>query len=176
MTNNAHTSGLSMDDIRATDQPRGQMNLAGIDPLQEREFTLRKRDGRVEGFNEERIFLAIEAAFKAELGLAKEQQLPPANHAVVRGIADRVVSAPWPSPSRGRGSRSSGSRTSSSWSSCAPGSSPSPAATSSTARSAASPAPCAATATWPGSRRRRSASPRTGARPSCSIPSGSAAS
>ena len=33
----------------------GQLSLSGVDPLQGREFTVRKRDGRSESFNEERI-------------------------------------------------------------------------------------------------------------------------
>ncbi|HEY8966952.1 MAG TPA: ribonucleoside-diphosphate reductase subunit alpha, partial [Candidatus Methylacidiphilales bacterium] len=74
-----------------SDAPKGQMNLAGIDPLQEREFSIRKRNGRVESFNEERIFLAVEAAFKAERGVAKEETLPEADHLAVRAVTDRVV-------------------------------------------------------------------------------------
>jgi len=74
-----------------TDAPKGQLNLTGIDPVQEREFTLRKRDGRVETFNEERIFLAIEAAFKAEASLPREAVLDANLLATVRYITDAVV-------------------------------------------------------------------------------------
>ncbi|WP_093288510.1 ribonucleoside-diphosphate reductase subunit alpha [Verrucomicrobium sp. GAS474] len=74
-----------------SDAPKGQMNLTGIDPLQEREFTIRKRSGRVETFNEERIFLAVEAAFKAEREVAGANPLTEADHLAVRQVTDRVV-------------------------------------------------------------------------------------
>ena len=74
-----------------SDAPKGQMNLAGIDPLQEREFAIRKRSGRTESFNEERIFLAVEASFKADRGIARENPLDEADHLAVRQVTDRVV-------------------------------------------------------------------------------------
>ena len=74
-----------------SDAPKGQLNLSGIDPLQEREFTINKRDGRVESFNEERIFLAIEAAFKADHEVAREEALPAALREKARLVSDAVV-------------------------------------------------------------------------------------
>ncbi|MDE1170439.1 MAG: ribonucleoside-diphosphate reductase subunit alpha [Verrucomicrobium sp.] len=75
----------------SSDRPQGQLDLAGIDPLQNREFSIRKRDGRVEPFNEERIFLAIEATFKVEHDVVKDAALPEGLLATVRDIADRVA-------------------------------------------------------------------------------------
>ena len=74
-----------------SDAPKGQIELPGIDPLQEREFALRKRNGRSEVFNEGRIFLAIEAAFKAEHIIGKTKPLPEALRATVQTITDKVV-------------------------------------------------------------------------------------
>ena len=74
-----------------SDAPAGQMNLSGIDPLQGRDFPLRKRNGRVETFNEERIYLAIEGAFKAEHIVAKKDALSPELAAQVRAITDTVA-------------------------------------------------------------------------------------
>lgn len=49
--------------------------LHGLDPLADKKFSVRKRDGRTENFNEERIRLAIEGAFKAERDLAPDAPL-----------------------------------------------------------------------------------------------------
>ena len=38
------------------DLPREQLEMQGVDPLQGRHFLVCKRDGRVEDFNEARIF------------------------------------------------------------------------------------------------------------------------
>lgn len=57
------------------DRPLGQIDLNGIDPIAKREFSVRKRDGSFETFNEGRILIAIESAFKAEAGLGEEASL-----------------------------------------------------------------------------------------------------
>ena len=54
----------------------GQLHLANIDPLHNRQFTVRKRDGRIVPFDETRIFLALESAFKASAGLSQSKPLP----------------------------------------------------------------------------------------------------
>lgn len=43
-----------------------QLSLNEIDPLANKRFNVCKRDGRMEAFDQERIILAIERAFKAE--------------------------------------------------------------------------------------------------------------
>ena len=73
------------------EQLNGQLNLTSIDPLQNKEFTVRKRDGRVSQFDETRIYLAIEAAFKVEAGLTRDEQAPDVMQAVVQKITEKVV-------------------------------------------------------------------------------------
>ncbi len=73
------------------DAPKGQLGLNGVDPLEEKEFKIRKRSGHLETFNEQRIELAIESAFKAELGLAGESALPELIRSEVEQVANAVV-------------------------------------------------------------------------------------
>jgi len=81
------------------EQLDGQLRLVTLDPLGHRQFTVRKRDGRVVGFDESRILIAIEAAFKADAGLAADQALASetqaevchATHAVVQAIISRAI-------------------------------------------------------------------------------------
>jgi ribonucleoside-diphosphate reductase alpha chain len=68
-----------------------QLKMIGIDPREETRFLVRKRDGRHEDFNEARIFMAIEAAFKAVHGILPDQPLPDAMHAAVFKTADAVA-------------------------------------------------------------------------------------
>ncbi|HOX55293.1 MAG TPA: ribonucleoside triphosphate reductase [Candidatus Paceibacterota bacterium] len=75
------------------EQLDGQLRLAQLDPLQGRHFTVRKRDGRVVPFEESRILLAIEAAFKADAGLAAAQALPADAQAAALRITSEVVQA-----------------------------------------------------------------------------------
>ena len=71
------------------DQPR----LAQPDSLTVQTFSVRKRDGRVTSFDETRIQLAIEAAFKADAGLHPDQPLPlAAEHNTLR-VTNAVVAA-----------------------------------------------------------------------------------
>jgi ribonucleotide reductase alpha subunit len=73
------------------DAPHDQLQMPGIDPLQGRRFLVRKRDGRIEEFNEARILLAIESAFKAFHDLGLDASLPLAVQAAVKQCADNVV-------------------------------------------------------------------------------------
>ncbi|NJK91508.1 MAG: ribonucleoside triphosphate reductase [Blastochloris sp.] len=50
--------------------------MLGLDPLKGREFFVLKRDGRRESFNPARIFLALESAWRAELGIPAPGVLP----------------------------------------------------------------------------------------------------
>jgi ribonucleotide reductase alpha subunit len=74
-----------------SDMPPDQLNMQGIDPLQGKRFLVRKRDGRIEEFNEARILLAIESAFKAHHGLGLDDRLPGSAQAAVKHCAEKVV-------------------------------------------------------------------------------------
>ncbi|MEM1158193.1 MAG: ribonucleoside-diphosphate reductase subunit alpha [Verrucomicrobiota bacterium] len=74
-----------------SDAPKGQMDLNGVDPLAGKEFTVRKRDGRQEQFNDQRIYLAIESAFKADLGINQDQPLDLEDQAKVQTVTSDVV-------------------------------------------------------------------------------------
>jgi ribonucleoside-diphosphate reductase alpha chain len=76
----------------SSDLPSGQLSLNGVDPLQSAEFHITKRDGRSDLFNEERIHLAIESAFRAELGLEiSGQDLQPKFKELCRTIGEGAV-------------------------------------------------------------------------------------
>lgn len=68
-----------------------QLNLEGIDPLQKREFKLKKRDGNIVEFEEIRISRAIEKAFKADLGIGMNQSLDIEIDNRIHEITDKVV-------------------------------------------------------------------------------------
>ena len=68
-----------------------QLSLNGVDPLQGREFTVRKRDGHGESFNEERILLAVESAFKADRDIPSDYPLVPEDQAAVLSVTSAVV-------------------------------------------------------------------------------------
>jgi ribonucleotide reductase alpha subunit len=76
--------------------PYDQLPMLGVDPLHGQKFLVRKRDGRLDEFNEARIYLAIEAAFKAVAGMGRDDRLPDALLASVKqsteAIAARVLS------------------------------------------------------------------------------------
>ncbi|MEM6885997.1 MAG: ribonucleoside-diphosphate reductase subunit alpha, partial [Verrucomicrobiota bacterium] len=74
-----------------SDAPKGQMDLNGVDPLAGKEFTVRKRDGRQEQFNDQRIYLAIESAFKADLGIHQDQPLDDEDRLKVQSVTEAVV-------------------------------------------------------------------------------------
>lgn len=71
--------------------PQDQLHMQGIDPLQDKRFPVRKRDGRIEEFNEARILLAIESAFKAQHGLLPDAPLPDSAQAATKFCAEQVV-------------------------------------------------------------------------------------
>jgi ribonucleotide reductase alpha subunit len=71
--------------------PQGQLSMQGIDPLQDKWFLVHKRDGRIEEFNEARVLLAIESAFKAHHGLPQDAPLADSAQAAARSCADLVV-------------------------------------------------------------------------------------
>ncbi len=71
--------------------PQDQLLMQGIDPLLGRRFLVRKRDGRIEEFNEARILLAIESAFKATLGLDPYASLPDHAQTAAKNCAAKVV-------------------------------------------------------------------------------------
>ncbi len=73
------------------DMPDDQLQMHGIDPLLNRRFLVRKRDGRLEEFNEARILLAIESAFKAHNGVAQNNPLSETLQSAVKNCADKVV-------------------------------------------------------------------------------------
>ncbi|MFZ4388068.1 MAG: ATP cone domain-containing protein, partial [Chthoniobacterales bacterium] len=69
----------------------GQLSLNGVDPMQGREFTVRKRDGHTEAFNEERIRLAVESAFKADRDIPSDYTLSPEDRAASLSVTAAVV-------------------------------------------------------------------------------------
>jgi len=72
--------------------PKEQLDLNGVDPLAGKEFTIRKRDGRRVPFNEQRITLAIESAFKADRNIEADASLPEADKKQVNEVAEAVIS------------------------------------------------------------------------------------
>ena len=48
------------------EQLDGQLRMATLDPLEGKKLQVHKRDGRIIEFDETRIYLALEAALKAE--------------------------------------------------------------------------------------------------------------
>src|ERR1051326_9098346 len=75
------------------EQLDGQLQLVQLEPLQGEEFFILKRDGRVVPFEETRIVLAIESAFKADAGLHRDQSLPDAAQCNVMRVANAVIAA-----------------------------------------------------------------------------------
>jgi ribonucleoside-diphosphate reductase alpha chain len=75
------------------EQLEGQPRLAQPDPLQGQNFFVRKRDDRVVPFDETRIQIAIEFAFKADAGLHRDQPLSHAAQANVIRVANAVIDA-----------------------------------------------------------------------------------
>lgn len=69
----------------------GQLKMRELDPLDGQQFTVRKRDGRIVPFDESRILLAIEAAFRANMKLADTVALTTDDSALVQKITEKVV-------------------------------------------------------------------------------------
>jgi ribonucleoside-diphosphate reductase alpha chain len=65
--------------------------MQGIDPLQGNHFIVRKRDGRREEFNEARIILAVESAFRAALGIEPDEPLRDVLQIEIKKITDPIV-------------------------------------------------------------------------------------
>lgn len=65
--------------------------LLALDPIADKKFSVRKRDGRREFFNEERIRLAIEGAFKAERNLTTEIPLSLEDQEAIANINNAIV-------------------------------------------------------------------------------------
>ncbi len=68
-----------------------QLTLPQLDPLNTKSFFVLKRDGRRESFNPARILLALESAWRAELGIAADASLPPSAAAKATQIAEEVA-------------------------------------------------------------------------------------
>ncbi|PTX99975.1 ribonucleoside-diphosphate reductase subunit alpha [Verrucomicrobia bacterium LW23] len=73
-----------------SDAPQGQLELLGLDPLQGRPFLVRKRDGTVEDWNDQRVLLAIEAAFRAEFHVAPTSPLNEEHAFAAQKVAEAV--------------------------------------------------------------------------------------
>jgi len=73
------------------EQLNGQLRMATLDPLADRKFTVRKRDGRLVDFDETRIYLAIEQAFRADVGLQSDDMVTDAVAADAQRVTDAVV-------------------------------------------------------------------------------------
>ena len=91
-----------------------QLQLAGLDPLQNREFKIRKRDGRMDVFQDNRIYRAIEKAFKAATGLDEASALPEPASRTPRESPNRSPRKSSDTPYAAAISMSNGFRTSSS--------------------------------------------------------------
>jgi ribonucleoside-diphosphate reductase alpha chain len=73
------------------EQFSGQLGFDGIDPLQSTEFKVLKRDGRPVSFDETRVNLAIESAFKGERGLNPDHFLDETTQGCVQRLTEAVV-------------------------------------------------------------------------------------
>ncbi|MEI6417229.1 MAG: ATP cone domain-containing protein, partial [Verrucomicrobiota bacterium] len=68
-----------------------QLSLNEVDPLANKKFDVCKRDGRMEIFDQQRIIVAIERAFKAERNLTPDDLLLQEDQNAVNFISDEVV-------------------------------------------------------------------------------------
>lgn len=69
----------------------GQLSLEGVDPLQSERFTVRKRDGRTVDFDETRIALALESAFRAEKGITCDEALDDETEGRIQKLTETIV-------------------------------------------------------------------------------------
>lgn len=72
-------------------ETQGQLELAVAIPTSSDRVLVRKRDGRAEPFNEGRIQIALESAYRAELELARDAELPADRRAAITYLASAVV-------------------------------------------------------------------------------------
>ena len=73
------------------EQLDGQLRMATLDPLEGKNLQVRKRDGRIIEFDETRIYLAIEAALKADAGLEQDEPAPESMQADAQLLTHEVV-------------------------------------------------------------------------------------
>ena len=69
----------------------GQLRLQEMDPLAGRSFSVRKRDGRLAPFDESRILIAVEAAFRALADIGDHAEMPSDDQAASTRIATLVI-------------------------------------------------------------------------------------
>ena len=73
------------------EQLDGQLRMATLDPLEGKKLQVRKRDGRIIEFDETRIYLALEAALKADAGLEQDEPAPESMQADAQLLTHEVV-------------------------------------------------------------------------------------
>lgn len=73
------------------EQLDGQLRMATLDPLEGKKLQVRKRDGRIIEFDETRIYLALEAALKADAGLGQDEPAPESMQADAQLLTHEVV-------------------------------------------------------------------------------------
>ncbi|MBT5846940.1 MAG: ribonucleoside-diphosphate reductase subunit alpha [Verrucomicrobiales bacterium] len=65
--------------------------MATLDPLEGKKLQVRKRDGRIIEFDETRIYLALEAALKADAGLEQDEPAPESMQADAQLLTHEAV-------------------------------------------------------------------------------------
>jgi ribonucleoside-diphosphate reductase alpha chain len=73
------------------EQLDGQLRMATLDPLEGKKLQVCKRDGRIIEFDETRIYLALEAALKADAGLEQDEPAPESMQADAQLLTHEVV-------------------------------------------------------------------------------------
>ena len=73
------------------EQLDGQLRMATLDPLEGKNLQVRKRDGRIIEFDETRIYLALEAALKADAGLEQDEPAPESMQADAQLLTHEAV-------------------------------------------------------------------------------------
>ncbi|HCC44897.1 MAG TPA: ribonucleoside-diphosphate reductase subunit alpha, partial [Gammaproteobacteria bacterium] len=73
------------------EQLDGQLRMATLDPLEGKQFQVRKRNGRVTDFDETRIYLAIEASLKADAEIEMDTLAPADMQTDAQRITNEVV-------------------------------------------------------------------------------------
>ena len=73
------------------EQLDGQLRMATLDPLEGKKLQVRKRDGRIIEFDETRIYLALEAALKADADLEQDEPATESMQADAQLLTHEVV-------------------------------------------------------------------------------------
>ena len=73
------------------EQLDGQLRMATLDPLEGKQFQVRKRNGNIIDFDETRIYLAIEAALKADAELDQDTPADETMQAAAQRLTQAVV-------------------------------------------------------------------------------------